>query len=111
VAQDVITEPVKKRVQIQFTKGFLKILINGWENGDLLRYTHAKANSVEEKILKSRPDDFFAEILHIREILENRVLACESPISLERGLNTMRVLHAAHLSQQERKAIRIDYRR
>ncbi|MBU0999592.1 Gfo/Idh/MocA family oxidoreductase [Patescibacteria group bacterium] len=109
VAQDVITEPVKKQVRIQFAKGFLEILINGFEKRDVVYFQDAKSSG-EIRIEKKRPDDFYEEILHIEEILKHRILANESPISLRRGLNTMRVIKAAHESRQMKKTIEIDYR-
>ena len=49
-------------------------------------------------IAKTRADDFKAEIDHLTQVLEGKVIA--SPISLERGLDTMMVIAAALKSHQ-----------
>ncbi|MBU1179233.1 Gfo/Idh/MocA family oxidoreductase [Patescibacteria group bacterium] len=108
VAQDVITEPVKKQIYIQFENGFVQIIIGGWKKGDIVRFENME-NANEIKIEKTRPDDFYEEISHLNEILNHRMLAFESPISLMRGLDTMRVIKAAHESRQNKKTVKIDY--
>lgn len=107
VVQDVITEPVKKQIRIQGKNGFLEININGWASGDLIKLGKAGQPIEEIKIEKTRPDDFYEEILHIKEILDGNVVAKDSPISIERGLATMKIVQAAHRSRQERKTIKI----
>ena len=107
VVQDVITEPVKKQIRIQGENGFLEININGWENGDLIRLGKPDKSVEEIKIEKKRPDDFYEEILHIKEILDGALKAKDSPISIERGLATMKIVQAAHRSRQEGKTIKI----
>ena len=64
----------------------------------------------EEKLItKKRPDDFYQEVLHIRDILDEKLDVKNSPISLERGLDTMIVIAAAHKSHREKRTIQIDY--
>ena len=60
-------------------------------------------------IQKTRPDDFFQELQHISSILDNNELYNESPIRLERGLETMLVIAAAHLSSKNNCPVKIDY--
>ena len=61
---------------------------------------------IGEKITKTRPDDFIQELKHIEEVLSNK---SASAISLERGLETMLVIAAAHLSNSAKKSVRINY--
>jgi len=105
VVQDVITFPVKLYVRLQYNNGFLEIIFKGWEGGDVVRCGIAGREPEEIRISKTRPDDFYEEILHINDILEGKINAKESPISLERGLDTMRVIQAAHASWLEKKTI------
>lgn len=106
--QDLTTDPVKKQVRAQFEKGFLEASIGGFESGDLLRYAVGGNAPKEEKIQKTRPDDFYEEILHIRDILEGKFAGKESPVSFERGLDTMRVIRATHLSRVEKRTVAVD---
>ena len=104
---DVITEPVKKQARIQFDSGFLELNVNGWERGDLVRYGNGQ-NIEEVKIEKTRRDDFYQEMLHIIDILEGRIKREDSPISWQRGLDTMKVIAAAHKSRQEKRSIEVN---
>ncbi len=108
VAQDVIAKPDKKWLRIQCEEGFAEILINGWDKGDLLRFGRVGQPTSEVRIEKTRPDDFYEEILHIREILEGKIKAEDSPISFQRGLDTMKVIQAAHLSREKGRVITIE---
>lgn len=108
IAQDVVTEPAQKAARIQGTRGFLEWVVNFDENHDALRYWDGKGKVTEETIRKTRPDDFKGEIDHIEEILKGGDRA-GSPISLERGLDTMLVIAAAHVSHQVRRLVRINY--
>ena len=65
--------------------------------------------SVEEKaIAKTRADDFKAEIVHLEAVLDGR--AESSPISLERGLDTMMVIAAAFKSHELGRRVSIDWK-
>jgi predicted dehydrogenase len=107
VAQDVITLPKKKFLSLQFEKGSLE-----WRNDvtkttdEIMVQEHGKDEELFE-IKKTRPDEFYREIVHIQDILEGKIK--ESPISLQRGLDTMAVLTAAHKSFKEKKIIPVEY--
>jgi predicted dehydrogenase len=107
VAQDVITLPKKKFLSLQFEKGSLE-----WRNDvtkttdEIMVQEHGKDEELFE-IKKTRPDEFYLEIIHIQDILEGKIK--ESPISLQRGLDTMAVLAAAHKSFKEKKIIPVEY--
>ena len=108
IAQDVVTEPAQKIARIQGTDGFLEWFANFDENHDAVRYRDEKGKIREETIQKRRPDDFKGEIDHIKDILNGGDRA-NSPISFERGLDTMLVIAAAHVSHRHRKHVRINY--
>ena len=108
VVQDVIRKPTLKEARFQFEKGFFEWIVGYGPEGDLVRYGENKEVK-EHFVPKKRPDDFYQETLHIKGILDGKIQAENSPISLERGLNTMLVIAAAHKSHQEKRTIEIDY--
>ncbi len=112
IVQDVVTEPPIKQARIQGEKGFIEWTVNLEPGFDGLRYGGGAEGSGEdvrqEKFAKTRPDDFAGEIEHLGEILENGAPAA-SPIAVERGLETMTVVAAAHLSAQLRRPVGINY--
>jgi predicted dehydrogenase len=108
IAQDVVTEPAEKAVRIQGTNGYLEWFVNLDTSHDAIRYWDGKTEVKEELIPKTRPDDFKGEIEHIENILSG-ANSEDSPISLERGLDTMMVILAVHLSYEHRKTVRINY--
>lgn len=98
VTQDVTTSPPRKIIKIQGSKMYLEWTCNKIENNDVI-YTYTstgKENYIE--IQKNRPDDFIIELEHIINNDNNLV---RSPISLEYGLDTMKILVAANLSNEK----------
>ena len=73
---------------------------------DDVRWAELDGMPQEALFPKTRPDDFIREIEHIQASLAD---GTPSPISLERGLDTMLVIAAAHLSAQQRRNVKIDY--
>jgi predicted dehydrogenase len=110
IVQDVVMAPAQKSARIQGTSGFLEWIVNLDGNHDALRYGDGKGVLKEEVIEKSRPDDFKGEINHLEDILNGEERA-GSPISLERGLETMLVIAAAHVSHRSKRPVRIKYDR
>ena len=108
IAQDVVTEPPQKGVRIQGTDGFIDWFANFDAGHDAIRYQGGGTDARDERIAKTRPDDFRGEIEHIEDILHGGPCK-DSPISLERGLDTMLVIAAAHLSHEHRRTVRINY--
>jgi predicted dehydrogenase len=109
VVQDVVTSPARKWGRIQGDNGYVEWNF-GFEPGkDQTKYVRAGDEPREHSFEKSRPDDFIAELRHIRDVIENGVN--ESPISLERGLDTMLVIAAGHRSALENRVVAIDYTR
>lgn len=111
VVQDVIGDPVKKWARIQGEKGFLEWQVGYSPEGDMVKYrADRKGSEIKENfVAKKRPDDFFAEASHIQDILNEKISADDSPISLYRGLDTMLVIAAAHKSYKEKRTVKISY--
>ena len=104
VTQDVNTTPSRKIIKIQGSKMYLEWTCNKKDNDDSV-YTctsNGKENFI--KIQKKRPDDFIIELEHI---IRNKSNLIKSPINLEYGLNTMKVLIAANLSNQSSKVVEL----
>ena len=108
IAQDVVTEPAQKAVRIQGSKGFLEWFVNVDSGHDAIRYWDGRTEIKTENLAKTRPDDFKGEIDHIGEIL-NGSFTGDSPISMERGLDTMLLVAAAHASHQHGRVVKINY--
>lgn len=106
IVQDVVTFPVRKEAFLQYENGAVRWQCGGDPKGDVIM--HGLFPDPLEKILveKSRPDDFIIELSHIRDSVNKEV---KSPLSLERGLETMLVIAAAHLSGQENRKVSINY--
>ena len=107
ITQDVVTEPPLKKLRVQSSEGFLEWVVNHDKENDAVFYRDKTGKDQEKLIPKKRPDDFAGEIRHIGELLKNPAIA--SPIALERGLDTMIVLAAAHLSHDTNRKIQINY--
>ena len=108
IIQDVVTEPPQKTARLQGERGFLEWQVNFDSGHDALRYAAVDGKICEELFAKTRPDDFAGEIAHLGEILASGA-SDFSPISLQAGLDTMLVVAAAHLAQQQRRRVRINY--
>jgi predicted dehydrogenase len=106
VVQDVVTSPPRKWARLQGRDGFVDLAIGHQPGRDLVRWQTGGAETLERVVEKTRPDDFIAELAHIESALAGDPAA--SPIHLERGLDTMLVLAAAHRSAELRRSVRID---
>jgi predicted dehydrogenase len=115
IAQDVVTEPAQKMVRIHGDRGYLEWVCNFDSGHDAIMYWDGKNQPRQEMIDKKRPDDFKGEIEHIAQILNGTLnplpggVDVGSPIALERGLDTMLVVAAAHLSHQQKRTVKIHY--
>jgi predicted dehydrogenase len=105
--QDVITIPHRKWARVQGTAGWGEVHINAEPGADKVTVQPSGQGRVETLLPKTRPDDFIAELQHMAAVIEGRRSA--SSIRLERGLDTMLVLVAAHRSVREKRTVRIDY--
>jgi predicted dehydrogenase len=107
VVQDVVTTPHRKRAKLQGTHGAVEWVCNYNTDGDAI-IVHRPGKP--EEVLpfpKKRPDDFIRELEHIDADL--RAPAGRSGLALERGLDTMLVVAAAHRGEQGGCRLRIDY--
>jgi predicted dehydrogenase len=113
IVQDVVTEPARKWLRVEGSSGFLEWEVNAEPGHDAVRVLETgegKPGSPEEILIaKTRPDDFRGEIEHIGALLDGEVK--DSPVSLERGLETMLVVAAALRSSEEGRMVTIDYSR
>lgn len=107
VIQDVITRPAKKWGRIQGENGSLDWEC-GYEKGnDRIIWTKKDETKEIFVIEKTRPDDFIQELKHIELLVNTKNY--NSPICLDFGLNTMKVLAAAHQSNSEGKTVPVTY--
>ncbi|KKN62283.1 hypothetical protein LCGC14_0513430 [marine sediment metagenome] len=107
ISQDVIAQPTKKYIYIQGDNGFIEWRVNKYPGSDAI-ISQCKESGIHEITFpKTRPDDFKVEIEHINEIIKGEIP--ETPISLERGLDTMMVVAAANISHQNKRIMTIDY--
>jgi predicted dehydrogenase len=109
VVQDVVTRPARKRARIQGSEGALE-WIGGYdaEADAVVRVDH-DGSAETQRIAKTRPDDFIEELRYVEATLSGSETG--EDLSLERGLDTMLVIAAAHLSERERRRIHIDHKR
>lgn len=108
IVQDVITEPAQKWLRVQGSNGFVEWEVNCDANHDAIRTRIGDGDIRESLIAKKRPDDFQAEIAHIAALLTETDARDHSPVSLERGLDTMLVIAAAIRSSTEGRTVVID---
>ena len=98
VAQDVVTAPPRKWARVQGSKGYVEWHC-GYEPGvDLVRFGNETL-----RFPKTRPDDFIRELQHIDAAMRE---GKQSPLRLERAMETMRVIAAAHASNGSRVAVK-----
>jgi len=107
VVQDVVTLPPKKLARLQGTEGSLE-WINGYDtHGDAVLVRRRGGEEEVHRFPKRRTDDFLEELKHVLACLESNEMS--SDIRLERGLDTVLTLAAAHRSERDRTRIRLDY--
>jgi predicted dehydrogenase len=107
VMQDVLGKPARKVARIQGSKGAVTWIGNQNERGDAVLCERAGQADELVRIEKTRPDDFVRELEHIHEQLE--APEQDPAISLQRGLDTMLVVAAGHLSESEKRRVEIVY--
>ena len=104
IVQDVITNPPIKKLKLQCDNANIEWEANKYKNIDSLTI-----NNKEKLFKKIRPDDFVGEVNHLEELIQGKIAASNSPISLERGIETMMVAIAASISSEKGKKVTIDY--
>ncbi|MEM9105747.1 MAG: Gfo/Idh/MocA family oxidoreductase [Pseudomonadota bacterium] len=109
VVQDVVTQPAEKSARLQGENGHIEWLVNAQPGKDLAALQIVDGDREEVLIEKTRPDDFIAEIDHLAGIMDGSVTS--SPISLERGLDTLMVIAAVFRSDELGRRVKIDWSR
>src|SRR3989338_8026223 len=107
VVQDVITNPPRKWARIQGKDGYAEWHCGFKPGCDAVREGGSQGQTDEHIFQKTRPDDFIMELRHIEAALATD--PAKSGLSIERGLDTMLVVAAAHKSVRENRTVRIDY--
>lgn len=107
VIQDVVTAPTNKMARIQWSEGFAEWCVNYQPGADAVISGGGPEGTQTQLFAKTRADDFKVEIEHLEQILQGAVT--ESPISLQRGLDTMMVIAAAFRSSEQKRTVTIDW--
>lgn len=105
--QDVVTQPPRKWARIQYENGHVEWHCGREPGIDVASVKMPGRVAIEQKIIKTRPDDFIEELRHIEAALASD--PSSSPLSIARGMDTMLVIAAAHLSHKTGRRISIDY--
>lgn len=106
VVQDVVTLPSRKWARLQGRRGYVDLSFGIRPGADGVAWKLEDREAETLVIEKTRPDDFIEELKHIAAVLDGGETA--EVLRLDRGLDTMLVVAAAHRSARERRAIRID---
>jgi predicted dehydrogenase len=104
--QDVVTQPPRKWARIQGTDGYIEWHCGADPRMDIVAGLLTGGERLEERVSKSRPDDFIQELSHIAEALSSGPSL--SPISLARGLETALVIAATLRSAETGRRAHID---
>ena len=107
VVQDVLTRPTRKWARLQGTNGFIK-WVGGYDSGqEAIIFSNGTRDPIVEMFAKTRPEDFILELEHIAAVMNGDIKT--SDLAIERGLDTMMVAAAAHLSSRAGKTVTIDW--
>jgi predicted dehydrogenase len=107
VVQDIITQPSRKWARAQCEDGYVEWFCGTKPGMDTVVCAANDGEVSTIDIVKTRPDDFLQEMKHIEACMASKEK--DSPISLVRGLETMLIIAAAHLSEKEKCPVSIDY--
>jgi predicted dehydrogenase len=104
--QDVITQPPAKGARVTGSEGVIELRFERDRERDVVVTTRHDAGPVVEEFPTTRVDDFGREVDHVL-----RVLASEgpSPLDLEHGVATMRVIAAAFTAADEGRAMEVTH--
>jgi len=107
VVQDVVTRPSRKRARIQGIQGCIEWVAGYSKEADAVIVQRPGYDDEIYVLKQTRSDDFVQELQRIDSDL--RAAVDNSPIGLSRGLDTMLVVAAVHLSERESRRVRIHY--
>ncbi len=105
IVQDVVTQPAQKWLRLEGTEGYLEWQVNIDPGHDLVRLIRQDGLELEERVAKTRPDDFRGEIEHVGHMLEDHSMA--SPLDMSAGLETMQVIVAALKSARDGRLVKV----
>ncbi len=105
IVQDVVTRPAQKWLRMEGTEGYLEWQVSIDPDHDLVRLVRHDGEVLEERVAKTRPDDFRGEIEHIGELLEDH--AMDSVLDISTGIETMQVIVAALTSARESRLVKV----
>lgn len=105
--QDVITQPPRKWARIQHIDGYVEWQCGKEPGVDVVTALLPGRIQQEQRVTKTRPDDFIEELKHIQAALASNPKS--SPLYIRRGMDTMLVVAAAHLSHKTGRKVLIDY--
>ncbi len=105
IVQDVVTRPAQKWLRLEGSDGYLEWQVSCDPDHDLVRLVRHDGEVREERVAKTRPDDFRGEIEHLGHVLADPAMT--SPLDLSAGLDTMKVIVAALESAREGRLVRI----
>ncbi len=103
IVQDVVTRPAQKWLRMEGTEGYLEWQVSVDPNHDLVRLVRHGDETLEQRVAKTRPDDFRGEIEHVGELLAQPDQP--SPLDLDSGIETMQVIVAALRSAREGRRV------
>jgi N-acetylneuraminate synthase len=107
VVQDVVTVPPRKWARIQGTRGAIEWTHAGPSDCDTVVVSRPGEADERHAIPRARVDDFVRELQAIAARLEGN--GAGPGLDLERGLETMVCLRAAHRSARERTPVQVDH--
>jgi predicted dehydrogenase len=105
--QDVVTQPPRKWARIQGADGYIEWRCGAEPGVDVVSGRIGGCERLEERVSKTRPDDFIEELSHIAEALSSGPSL--SPISLARGSDTALIIAAALRSAETGRRARVDF--
>jgi predicted dehydrogenase len=94
---DVVTSPTRKEILITTNNSVETLIFE--KKKDIVYSSNPKCN---EEFNKSRPDDFICEIEHLQKVI---ISGGVSALDIEFGVETMKIIAAAHKSSSEKKTI------
>ena len=107
VVQDVVTRPSRKWARVQGSEGFIEWQCGYAAGKDAVIYARHGQDPSIETISKTRPDDFVLELKHIFAVMNRQINAQD--LAVERGLDTMMLIAAAHKSSQQGRSVLLDW--
>lgn len=108
VVQDVVTNPPRKWARIQGELGFIEWICSARPDTDQVRWCVYNVGFSKINVLdvpKTRADEFFCEIQHIESLLLGKISESESSISLESGIDVMKIISAAYKSNATMQSV------